>query len=405
MPTAAALLAASVLCASCGERSETASDRTRGQTLGTPDDHSDSQPGPTPAAGRAPDDNALAAVLASIETGSRLKIREARAVLDSLDLRAPAEPELTVGDPAPPLEVGGWVRGEPIEALGGGTIVVVELWATWCPPCLEAIAHLNELAERHADDAVRIVGVNVLERRFEQNELARGLAEFLELYGPAYPIAYESGEAVTRDWLFASGRNALPATYVVDRGGRIAWIGHPGGSEAGLSVTAGKWRVQLTLDEVLRRMTAGEWDTDTHAAERRRAERLELRLRRAADLIATGRGDDEDRGYAMIEALLATDLGREPRLIDTMAWHIATHPAVTDRRLGVAERLAATAVERSGERSGSALDTLALVLAERGRLDDAITAQRAAVARAGSDARRARFRERLDELLAERGGG
>jgi hypothetical protein len=97
-------------------------------------------------------------------------------------------------------------------------------------------------------------------------------------------------------------------------------------------------------------------------------------------------------------------LGREPRLIDTMAWHIATHPAVTDRRLGVAERLAATAVERSGERSASALDTLALVLAERGMLDDAITAQRAAVARAGSDARRARFRERLDELLAERGG-
>jgi len=103
--------------------------------------------------------------------------------------------------------------------------------------------------------------------------------------------------------------------------------------------------------------------------------------------------------------IVTDDAALRARLIDTLAWHIATHPSVTDRRLGVAERLAATAIERATGPAASILDTLARVLSEQGRTDDAIIAQRAAVERAESDDLRRRFATRLDELTAEGGGG
>ena len=56
---------------------------------------------------------------------------------------------LSVGDPAPKLQTGKFVQGEPVSEFSPGTAYVVEFWATWCAPCKESIPHLNEIYSKY----------------------------------------------------------------------------------------------------------------------------------------------------------------------------------------------------------------------------------------------------------------
>jgi thiol-disulfide isomerase/thioredoxin len=50
-----------------------------------------------------------------------------------------------VGDPAPPLKVEKFLKGDPVKAFKPGHVYVVEFWATWCRPCVASMPHLTEL--------------------------------------------------------------------------------------------------------------------------------------------------------------------------------------------------------------------------------------------------------------------
>ncbi|MFM7297514.1 MAG: TlpA family protein disulfide reductase, partial [Planctomycetota bacterium] len=56
---------------------------------------------------------------------------------------APMVEGLGVGDPAPRLRVGSWLKGEPIAGFEAGRVYVVEFWSTWCLPCEKSIPLLS----------------------------------------------------------------------------------------------------------------------------------------------------------------------------------------------------------------------------------------------------------------------
>src|SRR5687768_4785612 len=81
-----------------------------------------------------------------------------------------AKPSLKVGDPAPKLQVDKWVKGEPIKELEKGKVYVLECWATWCGPCVQAIPHVTELQKKYKDKGLVVIGMNVWENDVKEVE-------------------------------------------------------------------------------------------------------------------------------------------------------------------------------------------------------------------------------------------
>lgn len=141
---------------------------------------------------------------------------------------ATAQPAATlkVGDPAPALAQGKYVQGEPVAAFEKGKVYVVEFWATWCGPCRTVIPHVNKLQEKHRDKGLVVIGQNVWQR----GENVEGdVTAFVKQMGGdmTYRVAFDREGAMSETWMKAAGRKGIPAAFVVDREGKIAWIGHP----------------------------------------------------------------------------------------------------------------------------------------------------------------------------------
>ncbi|QEH34761.1 Thiol-disulfide oxidoreductase ResA [Aquisphaera giovannonii] len=184
-------------------------------------------------------------------------------------LPAAADRILNLGDPAPPIAVSKWIKGEEIASFDPGRIYVVEFWATWCAPCRESIPHLTELAHAYRGRGVRFVGVDVWEQDTSKvKPFVDAMGERMD-YGVALDRVPDGrdvlGGAMARAWMEAAAEYGIPAAFVV-RDGKIAWIGDP-----------------MALDGPLAKIVAGDWDPKPLAAERlaaRAAEKKKMDVQR-----------------------------------------------------------------------------------------------------------------------------
>jgi thiol-disulfide isomerase/thioredoxin len=164
---------------------------------------------------------------------------------------APDAPEnnavtLKPGDPAPKLQVGRWLKGEPVKEFEKGKVYVIECWATWCGPCIASMPHVTRLQEKFKDKGVVVIGVNVLEHEPQAvdaflkkrgNRMGYAVATD-DLAGAPADDDGEHGAMVT-GWLAkASGQLGIPYSFIVDRDGKLAWSGHPMELERPLALVA-----------------------------------------------------------------------------------------------------------------------------------------------------------------------
>jgi thiol-disulfide isomerase/thioredoxin len=135
---------------------------------------------------------------------------------------------LSEGDPAPNLYVSKWVQGEPVQAFQSGTVYLVEFWATWWPPCLEAMAHLNHLHQKYQDRGLVVIGQNVKEAA------ANRVEPFIKRTGElvSYRVALDEGATnrfsgkMLEHWLYPA-EAGIPTAFIIDKKGKISFIGHP----------------------------------------------------------------------------------------------------------------------------------------------------------------------------------
>ena len=95
-----------------------------------------------------------------------------------------------------------------------GQVVVVNLWATWCPPCRAETPVLRELDEAYRDQGLSIVGIAV------QETTPDNVREYAERYGLEYPIAFDASAHIFDRYRVY----ALPTQVFIGPDGRVLGV-------------------------------------------------------------------------------------------------------------------------------------------------------------------------------------
>jgi len=93
-----------------------------------------------------------------------------------------------------------------------GKAVVLNFWATWCPPCLREIPLLNEWQRRYGDQGLQVVGIAI--------DKADAVARFLEDHPVDYPIVTGNIETVELSKRLGNRTGGLPFTVAFNPVGR-----------------------------------------------------------------------------------------------------------------------------------------------------------------------------------------
>ncbi len=104
------------------------------------------------------------------------------------------------------------LSGDTVRSAGlAGRVVVVNFWATWCPPCRLEMPSLQKLHERRGADGVVVLGFST------DVGGDAGVLSFLRERGITYPV----GKATAEHQRAFGGIQGIPTTFVLDRRGRV----------------------------------------------------------------------------------------------------------------------------------------------------------------------------------------
>ncbi|MCW5882013.1 MAG: TlpA family protein disulfide reductase [Anaerolineae bacterium] len=107
--------------------------------------------------------------------------------------------------------------GETVDlADSQGDVVLVNFWATWCPPCRAEMPVIEAAYQAHKDKGFRVLAVDVREGKDEVAAYAREL-------GLSFPVLLDQNGDVTLAYRVQN----LPRSFLIDRQGRVVRI-HPG---------------------------------------------------------------------------------------------------------------------------------------------------------------------------------
>jgi thiol-disulfide isomerase/thioredoxin len=103
------------------------------------------------------------------------------------------------------------LTGKKIDLAGySGKVVLLNFWATWCPPCRTQIPKLIELQDEYGRRGFQVLGIVV-------NDTKDAVNEFFKMIRPNYPVAMVTMD-MRRNY---GGLSALPASWLIGRDGRV----------------------------------------------------------------------------------------------------------------------------------------------------------------------------------------
>jgi len=145
-----------------------------------------------------------------------LVVLAAGAVFSLLYLSAWGDKEGFVGKAAPEVALTSSLNsaGKPSLSSLRGKVVLLEFWATWCPPCRASIPHLQKLHDTYSKKGLTIISVT--------NEDEETVKEFVKENKMTFPVGIDQGDKTMTTY----GIKSIPTAFLIDRTGRVVWEGH-----------------------------------------------------------------------------------------------------------------------------------------------------------------------------------
>lgn len=276
------------------------------------------------------------------------------------DEKMPERLSLLPGDAAPSFAPTHWVQGESVEGFDKGQVYVVDFWATWCGPCIAAMPHLTKVQKEHPE-SVTVIAMNVWEK--DDMDLSErvdhvkakvsGLGEKMDVR-----VAIDGERAMEKSWMRASASSGIPRTFIIDQGGRVAWIGHP-----------------MQMDEPLEEILDGSFNVNAFRAEYKEAMEPAARIADIWDLFKAGDYGAFQKAASKHYDLMKDDPGR----LNALAWEVTTNQEIEHRDLELAHKAAKRACELTDWSDPSILDTYAHVLFAQGDTAGAVKIETKAI--------------------------
>lgn len=116
------------------------------------------------------------------------------------------------GKPAPKFVVEQWLNGPLPDTKG--KVLIVDFWATWCPPCRATIPELNGYAKKFANDVV-VMGISG-----EQPDVVR---KFMATTPMNYTVGIDTANRSSKE----IGVQGIPHVLVISPDGIVRWQGFP----------------------------------------------------------------------------------------------------------------------------------------------------------------------------------
>ena len=299
---------------------------------------------------------------------------------------APAEtPQVTlkVGDAAPNLTPSTWIRGDAVEKFEKGKLYILTFWQPQSPPCQQILPVLGKLQDQYKDI------IFIAQDSWDQDltpisAVIDPMGKRASFRVAADPILETGHGKMAQDWMDAIGENQIPNTFVVDKEGKIAWIGHPVQLESVLkAIAAGTF--DPAKEAVLRAarkaiaqavqaaIQAGNFDGAIQAVDQTikqnpdlKRELLMVRLNLLLQKM------DNPAAFAQVREI-ATLYKEDANTLNEIAWRLVDpEKPVENPDLKLDEEVAAKANELSKGENTAILDTLARVYYLQGNLDLAI---------------------------------
>jgi peroxiredoxin len=257
-----------------------------------------------------------------------------------------------IGDPAPPLVIKEWIRGQPVAVESGTNITVVEIWNAAIPACRTVITNLNHLQKRFQTNGVVIVGVS--------DEPIEKLREFVLHDGGTniqYHIAADEHRKTSISYMKPAQQMGVPYVFVVGTNGLLLWHGHPQGG----------------LEQTLEQMIAGQFDLE-------HSKNAQIASHQMAQYLNLMRRPDF-RAKLAGQVLLANRTNDVPLLCD-LAFQIATAPGLAKRDFALANEALNQAEQVAPTNTATVMITRAVWLFESGKPDAGLILAKQALASA-----------------------
>lgn len=139
------------------------------------------------------------------------------ATRDPSPVQAPPPADARVVGSARPAFVLDNVAGQPQDvAQWDGQVVLLNFWATWCPPCRREIPALMELQEQLGPQGLQVVGVAIDQRQLVE--------EYRDTMSMNYPVLVGETDALEVSAAYGNSYGQLPYSVVIDRQGKITHV-------------------------------------------------------------------------------------------------------------------------------------------------------------------------------------